>query len=142
VPAASQDRNSPVPTSRLKRLGIRLLVALVVLYAVYEVFMAWVNIRTNTLWYRSVDAGSVYDTVLGTQILLFAVFGLLAAVAVAGSLVLVIRHRPPFRPNRARHKWRFRYLRIEKRFRLWLIAAVALYLGVRAGTGAAHRWQA
>ena len=33
--------------------------------------MAFVNIRTNVLWFRSVDAGSVYGTILGAQILLF-----------------------------------------------------------------------
>jgi uncharacterized membrane protein (UPF0182 family) len=125
----------------VKRLGIRLLVVLAVLYAAYRLFMALVNIRTNVLWYRSVDAGSVYDTVLRSQVLLFAVFGVLTTAAVAASLVLVIRHRPRFRPNPARHKWRARYLRFEKRYRLWLIGVVALYLGVRVGTRATHRWQ-
>ncbi len=142
MPAASQDRSSPVRTSRLKRLGIKLLVALVVLYALYEIFMAWVNIRTNVLWYRSVDAGSVYGTVLGTQILLFTLVGVLTALAVGASLLLVIRHRPRFRPNPQRHKWRHRYLRFEKRYRLWVVVVVALFLGVRLGTRATHRWQA
>ncbi len=142
MPAASQDRFSSVRTSRLKRLGIRLLVALVVVYALYEVFMAYVNIRTNVLWYHSVDAGSVYRTILGSQILLFCVFGVLAGLAVAASLLLVVRHRPRFRPDPNRQKWRHRFLRFEKRFRVLLIVVVALYLGVRAGTRATHRWQA
>jgi uncharacterized membrane protein (UPF0182 family) len=141
VPAASQDRFSSVRTSRLKRLGIRLLVALVVVYALYKAFMAFVNIRTNVLWYHSVDAGSVYRTILGAQILLFTVFGVLMAAAVVASLVLVVRHRPRFRPDPNRQKWRHRYLRFEKRLRVWLIAAVALYLSVRLGTRAAHAWQ-
>ena len=142
MPAASQDRFSSVPTSRLKRLGIRLLVVLVALYALYQAFLAFVNIRTNVLWYHSVDAGSVYRTILGAQILLFTVFGLLAAVAVAASLLFVVRGRPRFRPDPARQKWRHRFLRFDRRFRFWLIAVVALYLGVRAGTAATHRWQA
>ena len=125
----------------MKWLGLRLAVVLVVLYALYEIFMAWVNIRTNVLWYRSVDAGSVYRTVLGTQVLLFVVFGVLTALAVAAALLLVIRHRPRFRPDPARHKWRHRYLRFERRFRVWVIVVAALYLGVRIGTRAASSWQ-
>ncbi len=142
MPAAPLDRLSSVPTFRLKRLGIRLLVVLVVLYALYRAFLAFVNIRTNVLWYHSVDANSVYRTILGAQILLFTVFGLLAAAAVVASLLFVIRGRPRFRPDPVRQKWRHRFLRFEKRFRFWLIAVVALYLGVRAGTAATHRWQA
>ena len=142
MPAASQDRFSPVPTSRVKRLGIRLAVALFVLFLVYEAVMALVNIRTNVLWFRSVDNGSVYSTVLGAQILLFLVFGVLTALAVAGVLTLVVRTRPRFRPDPHRQKWRHRFLRFEKRWRAWLIVAIALYLGIRMGTRAAHRWQA
>ena len=142
MPAASQDRFSPVRTSRLKRLGIPLLVALVVVYALYKAFMAFVNIRTNVLWYHSVDAGSVYTTILGAQILLFSVFGVLAALAVAASLLVVVRHKPRFRPDPNRQKWRHRFLRFETRFRVLLIVVVALFFGVRAGTRATQRWQA
>lgn len=142
MPAASQDRFSPVRPSRLKRLGIRLVVALFVLFLVYEAVMALVDIRTNVLWFDSVDHGSVYSTVLVAQILLFLVFGVLTALAVAGVLLLVIRTRPRFRPDPHRQKWRHRFLRFEKRWRVWLIVAVALYLGIRMGSRAAHRWQA
>jgi uncharacterized membrane protein (UPF0182 family) len=141
VPSASPDRLSAVDTSRLKRLGIRLLVVAIVLVALFYAFMAFVNIRTNVLWYRSVHAGSVYGTVLGAQVLLFTVFGGLTALAVAGSLVLVVRRRPRFRPHPLKQKWRARFLRVESRVRYWLIAVVAVYLGVRVGTRATHRWQ-
>ena len=141
VPAASQDRFSSVPTSRLKRLGIRLLVALVVLALLYQAVMAFVNIRTNVLWFHSVDSGSVYSTVLGAQILLFTVFGVLTALAVAAVLMLVVRSRPRFRPDPHRQKWRHRFLRFEKRWRVWLIVAIAVYLGVRVGSRAARHWQ-
>jgi uncharacterized membrane protein (UPF0182 family) len=117
----------------MKRLGIRLLVVLVVVFALYQVFMAFVNIRTNVLWYHSVDAGPVYRTILGAQVLLFSVFGLLAALAVAASLLLVVRHRPRFRPDPTRQKWRHRYLRFEKRFRILLIVVVAAPVRPTAG---------
>ena len=93
MPSASPERLRALTSSRLKRLGIRLLVALIALYALYQAFMAFVNIRTNVLWFRSVDAGSVYGTILGAQILLFTVFGVLTALAVAAAL----RARGPLR---------------------------------------------
>jgi uncharacterized protein len=142
VPSASPDRFSSVNTSRLKRLGIRLLVVALVLVALFYALLAFVNIRTNVLWYRSVHAGDVYGTILGAQILLFTVFGGLTALAVAGSLLLVVRRRPQFRPDPVRQKWRARFLRFESRVRYWVIAIVALYLGIRVGTRATHRWQA
>ncbi len=127
--------------SRWKRIGLRLLVIALVLFAVVYAFLAFVNIRTNVLWYHSVDAGSVYGTILGAQILLFAVFGGLTALAVAASLLYVTRHRPRFRPDPVRQKWRARFVRYESRLRVWLIIVVSLWLGVRAGSKATHRWQ-
>jgi uncharacterized membrane protein (UPF0182 family) len=116
-------------------------VAAVVLFAVYQAFLAFVNIRTNVLWYHSVDAGSVYGTILGAQVLLFAVFAILTAAAVVATAVVLIRNRPRFRPDPVRHKWRHRYLRVERRLRPWLIGVLALYLAVRAGTRASRHWQ-
>ncbi|WP_151084513.1 UPF0182 family protein [Nocardioides cynanchi] len=128
-------------TSRWKRLGIRLLLIALVLAAVVYAFLAFVNIRTNVLWFDSVHAGSVYGTILGAQILLFAVFGGLTALAVAASLLVVVRNRPRFRPDPVRQKWRARFVRYESRVRVWLIVVVSLWLGVRAGSRATHRWQ-
>jgi uncharacterized membrane protein (UPF0182 family) len=141
VPTASPERLREFDTSRWKRLGIRLLVVALVLVAVFYAFLAFVNVRTNVLWYDSLHAGSVYGTILGAQILLFVVFGGLTALAVAASLVAVVRTRPRFRPDPNRQKWRARYLRFEPRLRTWLIVVVSLWLGVRAGSRATHRWQ-
>jgi uncharacterized protein len=119
----------------------RLVAAVIVVIALFYVFVAFVNIRTNVLWFRSVHVDDVYGTILGAQILLFCVFGGLAALAVAGSLVLVIRLRPAFRPDPTRQIWRHRYLRFERYFRVWLIVLIAAYVGVHTGTAASHRWQ-
>jgi uncharacterized protein len=119
---------------------IRLVGVAIVVIAVVYAFLAFVSIRTNVLWFRSVHVDHVYGTILGAQILLFCVFGILTTAAVAASLVLLIRRRPRFRPDPARQKWRHRYLRYEARFRTWLIVVVALYLGVRTGARATHRW--
>jgi uncharacterized membrane protein (UPF0182 family) len=141
VPAASSDRFQTVDTSRLKRLGIRLLVVVLVVYALWLAFRAFVTIRTSVLWYRSVHVESVYSTALGAQILLFVVFGGLTALAVAGALVAVSRLRPRFRPDPEKQKWRHRFLQVEPRLRIWLILVVSLWLGIRVGSAAASRWQ-
>jgi uncharacterized membrane protein (UPF0182 family) len=141
VPSASPERLRALASSGWKRLAIRLVVAAVVVVAVVYAFLAFVSIRTDVLWFRSVHVDDVYGTILGAQILLFCVFGALTAAAVGASLVLLVRGRPKFRPDPTRQKWRHRYLRYESRFRTWLIALIALYLGVHTGARATHRWQ-
>ena len=74
----------------MTRLVAAALVAVVLLYA----FLAFVGIRTNVLWFRSVHVDDVYGTIIGAQILLFCVFGGLAALSVAAALILVVRRRP------------------------------------------------
>jgi uncharacterized protein len=141
VPSAAPERITALTTSRWKRLLVRLVLAVLVVLALFYAFLAFVNVRTNVLWFRSVDVSHVYGTILGAQILLFLVFGLLMAGAVVATTVVLIGKRPRFRPDPVRHKWRHRYLRLEPRIRPWLIGVLALYLGVRMGTGATHRWQ-
>ena len=141
MPSASPDTLRAVASSRMKRIVIRLVMAAIVLVALWWTLLALINIRTSVLWFRSVHAGDVYGTILWSEILLFVVFGAITAAAVAGSLVWLIRHRPPFRPDPQRNRWRSRYLRLEKRFRAWIILVVAAYLGVRIGTRAAQHWQ-
>jgi uncharacterized protein len=114
--------------------------AAIVVIAVLYAFLAFVMIRTNVLWFRSVHNADVYGTIVWAQILLFVLFGGLAALAVAASLVMVIKRRPRHRPD-PRRAWRRRFLQYESGVRLWLIAVVALYLGIHVGTAASHRWQ-
>ncbi len=119
----------------------RLVAAVVVVVALFYAFLAFVNIRTNVLWFRSVHVDDVYGTILGAQLLLFFVFGGLAALAVAASLVVLVRQRPAARFDPDRQPWRSRFLRYEKHVRLWLIVVIALYAGVHTGTAASRRWQ-
>jgi uncharacterized membrane protein (UPF0182 family) len=141
VPAPSPERFRALPASRWKRILVRLALVVIVLAAIYYAFWAFVNVRTDVLWYRSVHITDVYGTILGAQILLFCVFGILTAAAVAATLVLLIRNRPRFRPDPNRHKWRHRFLRLEHHWRVWLVVVVSVYFGVRVGTKATHRWQ-
>ncbi len=99
MPSASPDTLRAVASSRTKRILIRLVMAAIVLVALWWTLLALINIRTSVLWFRSVHAGDVYGTILWSEILLFVVFGVITAAAVAGSLVWLVRHRPPFRPG-------------------------------------------
>jgi uncharacterized protein len=141
VPTAPPERLLALTSPRWKRLAIRLVGVAIVVIALGYAFLAFVSIRTNVLWFRSVHADDVYGTILRAQILLFCVFGVLTALAVAASLLVVIRLRPKFRPDPGRHKWRARFIRYESRVRTALIVVIAVYLGVRAGSRATHRWQ-
>ena len=113
MPTASPVRLRALTSSRWKRLAIRLVAVAVVVVALLYAFLAFVSIRTNVLWFRSVHVDGVYGTILGAQILLFLVFGVLTAAAVAASALMVIRRRPRLRPDPMRQKWRYRYLRFE-----------------------------
>ena len=64
---------------------------LIVLLILFSVFT---DVWTQRLWYRSVDLGSVFSTVLGTRVLLFFVVGLLMATAVVANIVIAFRTRP------------------------------------------------
>jgi uncharacterized membrane protein (UPF0182 family) len=140
VPTAPPPRLRALTTSPWKRLAIRLIGAAIVVVAVVYAFLAFVSIRTNELWFRSVHVHDVYGTILRAQILLFVVFGGLTALAVAASLVLVVRNRPRLRRDPLR-PWRSRFRRFERYFRTWAIVVIAVYLGVRTGSRATHRWQ-
>ncbi|MFG1817376.1 UPF0182 family protein [Kribbella sp. NPDC049174] len=64
---------------------------LIVLLILFSVFT---DVWTQRLWYRSVDLGSVFSTVLGTRVLLFFVVGLLMAAAVVANIIIAYRTRP------------------------------------------------
>jgi uncharacterized membrane protein (UPF0182 family) len=141
VPTASPERLHALSSSRWKRLTIRLAGTVIVVVALVYAFLAFVSIRTNVLWFRSVHVDDVYGTILGAQILLFLVFGGLTAVAVAASLLVLVRNRPRFRRPDPTRTWRRRFLRYEWRVRGWVIAVVSIYLGVHVGSRASHHWQ-
>src|SRR3954453_11003952 len=99
VPTASPERLRALSSTRWKRLGFRLVAAAIIVIALLYAFLAFVSIRTNVLWFRSVDATGVYGTIVWAQILLFVVFGGLTTLAVAASLVVVVKRRPRHRPD-------------------------------------------
>ena len=103
---------------------------------------AFVGIDANLLWFRAVQHESVYTRTFWTEAVLFAIFGVLMAAAIAGNLILFMRHRPKaFRPDPAKQRWRYLFMRSERRLRWWLFAIVVAYLGIKMGARAASNWQ-
>ncbi|WP_432940185.1 UPF0182 family protein [Kribbella sp. CA-253562] len=78
------------PGQRPKAL-LPTIATLIVLLILFSVFT---DVWTSRLWYRSVDLGSVFSTVLGTRVMLFVVVGLLMAAAVVANVIVAYRTRP------------------------------------------------
>lgn len=83
-------RSRRTPGQRPKAL-LPTIATLIVLLILFSVFT---DVWTQRLWYRSVDLGSVFSTVLGTRVLLFVVVGLLMAAAVVANVIVAYRTRP------------------------------------------------
>jgi uncharacterized membrane protein (UPF0182 family) len=83
-----RSRRTPGQRPRALLPTIATLIVLLILFSVFT------DLWTNRLWYRSVDFGSVFSTVLGTRVLLFLVVGLLMAAAVVANVIIAFRTRP------------------------------------------------
>lgn len=128
--------------ARAKRWGLWLLVVVLVAGSVLYALNAAVGLESNRLWFGSLHLGDVYSTILGSQILLFCLFGGVAALA-GGASVLAVRHYRPARgADPETQKWRSRFQRHDRQAR-WLLVALAVLLPlVKVGGQAAGRWQA
>jgi len=119
------------------------LVGLVVAaYVLRYALNGFTGIDANLLWFRSVHSEFVYTRIFWTEFVLFAIFGSLMAIAIAGNLLVLHHYRPKkFRPDPGRQRWRYNFTRVEPRLRWWLFAALVLYFGVTMGARASGSWQ-
>jgi len=83
-----RSRRTPGQRPRALLPTIATLIVLLILFSVFT------DVWTQRLWYRSVELGSVFSTVLGTRVLLFVVVGLLMAIAVVANVIVAYRTRP------------------------------------------------
>jgi len=131
-----EETEVPRPSGRLRLLMASLLVVVLVVVLVNR-FAAF---YTDHLWYDSVHAGGVFTTLFWTKLGLFAVFGLVMALAIGGSMVLAFRARPFFSPTEE-HSSLARYRDALTPIRMWLLIGTSAVCGIFAGVSAAGRWQ-
>ncbi len=133
------ERRRPARQSSRPRALLPTIITLILLAIAFSVFT---DVWTSRLWYKSVDLGSVFSTVLGTRVLLFFVIGLLMAAAVAANIVIAYRTRPrvalapPPSPGFERYG---EMLENHKNLAVGIVAGLMLIFG---GSAASGEWKA
>lgn len=134
-----EEPEAPGP-ERSGRRARALIITGVVLVAAFLLLTAFASIYTDRLWYHEVGYGQVFSTLLWTRIGLFFVFGAVMAAAVAVNMHLAYRYRPLFRmPGSDASVDRYRDAVTP--IRTWLLAGVALVVGIFAGTSGVGHWR-
>ncbi|WBQ07103.1 UPF0182 family membrane protein [Kribbella sp. CA-293567] len=130
-----RSRRTPGQRPRALLPTIATLVVLLILFSVFT------DVWTQRLWYRSVDLGSVFSTVLGTRVLLFVVVGLLMAAAVVANVIIAYRTRPrvALAPSPSPGFERYGDL-LQQRGKIAIGALAALML-VFGGSAASGEWK-
>ncbi|MGW3952193.1 UPF0182 family membrane protein [Streptomyces sp. NPDC004752] len=125
------------PSRRVRTL----LMTLGVLAVLGMAFTMFAGFWTDWLWYRSVHYSSVFTTTLWTKIGLFAVFGLLMALAVGFNIWLAHRLRPPLSAMSMEQQSLDRYRMGVAPFKKWLLLGITALVGLIAGASAASQWR-
>ena len=103
--------------------------------------LLFAEIWTDRLWFGEVGFTHVFDTVVGTRVLLFVVFAVGMTAIVLGNLVVAYRLRPALRPNSLEQRNLDRYRDAVASRRTLAFAGAALVPGLLAGLAASGRWQ-
>ncbi|MFH8365690.1 UPF0182 family protein [Streptomyces sp. NPDC018031] len=125
------------PSRRVRTL----LMTLGVLAALAMLFVMFAGFWTDWLWYRSVHYGSVFTTTLWTKVGLFAVFGVLMALAVGFNIWLAHRLRPPLSAMSLEQQSLDRYRMSIAPYKTWILVAVTALVGLVAGASATGQWR-
>jgi uncharacterized protein len=120
------------------RLVIAAVAVVVVFLIVASVF---VGQYTDLLWFRSVGYSSVFSRRLVTEVLLFLVFGAVMGTIVAANVIVAYRLRPPFRPVSQEQDQLERYRRMLQPVRGWVLAGIAVFIGIITGASASRHWE-
>jgi uncharacterized membrane protein (UPF0182 family) len=137
---AGDSLKQPTRLSALRRWAVRLLVAAAAVVVLWLLFVVAVRIATTDLWFDSVHAGSVYSTMLRAQVVLFCVFGVIAAL-IGGGTVLALRRMTPLylSPDDDTFRWMFR--RYEAKVWPLIVLLGAVVPGILVGRRAAGAWK-
>jgi len=96
---------------------------------------------TDVLWFRSLGFGRVYSTVLLTRIGLGVAGGLVAALLVAGNVMLARRLAPPFRIPSPQEEGIERYRESLEPYARPLALALGGVVGLLSGLAVAREWR-
>ena len=123
------------------RRGRLLLPTLVVLALVVGGFVLFAGFWTDLLWFRSVDEGPVFSTLLWTRLGLLLGFAALMALIVGGNMWIAYRIRPELRGLSAEQANLEKYRIGIEPYRRLLFIGVPVGLGLFAGFSAAQEWK-
>ncbi len=126
------------PLQRRPRWLLPVLIGLALVVIVVAVF---VNVYTDLLFFRSVSFSKVFDTVLGTRLVLFAIFGVIMAVTVGATIIIAYRIRPAMRPLTLEQQNLERYRVVIEPYHRWIVVGICALSGIAAGWSAAGRWR-
>ena len=118
-----------------------LLITVASLVVLFLAFTGFSSFWTERLWFGSVGYQDVFTTLLRTKVGLFAVFGLLMALAVGANLLLAYRFRPIFRPSSPEQVSLDRYREAVTPIRTLLLVGVSIVIGLFAGATASGKWR-
>jgi hypothetical protein len=130
-----------VDTPTIPRRRRLLLAAVLALLVLGGLFIVFTGLWTDRLWFAEVGFTRVFDTVLRTRLLLFALFGVLMAATVGSNLAVAYRLRPDGLPDSLEQRNLDRYRAPLAPFVGRVIAALAVLAGLLAGVAASGRWQ-
>jgi uncharacterized protein len=139
TPASAGPPRRPVSAPR--RRGRTLLPTLVVLGVLLIAFSIFTGFYTDLLWFRSVGYASVFTRTLAARSLLFFVFGLLFAAAVAVNFVVAWRTRPAYQAMIPGQQELDRYRMAIDPYRRIVVGVVVTLIGLIGGSSAAGEWR-
>ena len=129
---------NPLRRRRRPKYLVPIGLVIIVLIIVGTIF---VNSYTDFLFFKSVHFNGVFTKVLGTRLVLFAIFGLIMGAAVASTLIIAYRLRPAIRPMSLEQQNLERYRLILEPFHIWVLVGVSVVAGLLAGLSASGRWK-
>ncbi|WP_418059720.1 UPF0182 family protein [Pimelobacter simplex] len=133
-----EEPERPAP-ERPGRRTRALVITGVILVLGFFLLSAFAGIYTDRLWYSEVGYGQVFSTMLWTRVGLFVAFGVLMGGVVALNMYLAYRSRPIF--GLPGNDGVDRYRDAVTPIRTWLLAGVAIVVGIFAGTSAIGQWR-
>lgn len=139
----SDQPRGPVGPRQQFRLGKRgkwIIGIIVVVAVLFQVVPRLNNAYTEWLWYRSVDASSVYVTEMLTRAGLFAIVAIAVAGSMIASAVVAYRNQPILVRGRGQETLA-RYQHAVESGNRWVLMSGPVLLGVVAGLFAQMQWQ-